>query len=96
VDEQAAQRLADETGRIVYRGLHEVLISGPFVRGGWVMTTDRDEAVAWGESQAFVPQRLRGRNEREQPRYDKQKNGWNRDWETDNVPDTFDPADAGE
>lgn len=26
------------------------------------------------------------------PTYDPQKNGWNRDWETDNVPDNEDEA----
>ena len=48
VDERAAQRLADATGRVVYMSN---------LGTGWVtwMTTDRDEAVAWGEFVAFPP-----------------------------------------
>jgi hypothetical protein len=50
VDEVGAQRLADEIGRVVYLD-----IRNPNPWGSAVMTTDRDEAVGWGQSVAFAP-----------------------------------------
>lgn len=52
VDEAAAQRLADATGKVTYLNQNPWLCMGQSR-----MTTDREEAVAWGESVAFVPTR---------------------------------------
>lgn len=59
VDEAAAQRLADATGKLTYLRSAKRMWIWPKEEADVTsacMTTDRDEAVGWGESVAFVPQ----------------------------------------
>jgi hypothetical protein len=58
VDEVSAQRLADETGRVTY--LRTKITGGPdcALLAPARLTTDREEAVGWGESVAFVPSKV--------------------------------------
>ncbi len=56
VDEAAAQRLADATGKVVYLSMTEGGMYMPACLPCVRMTTDRGEAVGWGEFVAVAPQ----------------------------------------